>query len=142
MEDARTAAKYLGTTIADLPEPASASDGSPASRQVMNFLLVHGQRIGSEVLKQHGPEQSALFEIALKSNILLLLYNPGSSAGNSVAAAISQAAPQAKLPTAYWQPLVEALGKQVPQSDVRAAVRKMHIDVDRYLAQTAEQDRR
>ena len=66
-----------------------------------------------------------MFEVALKSNILLLLYTPESTAGNSIAAAISQAAPQAKLPAEFWQPLVDALDKrQAPQADVRAAVKK------------------
>ena len=141
-EDARTAARILGTSVADLPEPAAAADEGPASRQVVNYLLLNGQRIGRELSKQHGPEQAALFEIALKSNILLLLYSPGASAGDSIATAISQAAPQAKLPAELWQPLVGALEKQAPQSDVRAAVRKMHIDVDQFLAGTAEQSGR
>ncbi len=141
-DDARTLAKFLGTNVPDLPEPAAAGDEGPASRQVVNYLLLNGQRIGRELSKLHGPEQAALFEIALKSNILLLLYSPGASAGNSIAAAISQAAPQAKLPAELWRPLVGALEKQAPQSDVRAAVRKMHIDVDQYLAGTAEQSSR
>ena len=141
-EDAKTAAKLLGTTVTDLPEPAAADDKSLASQQVINYLVVNGQRIGRELSKQHGPEQSALFEVALKSNILLLLYTPGASAGNSIAAAITRAAPQAKLPDELWKPLIEALGKQAPQTDVRAAVRKMHVDVDRYLAERAERSGR
>jgi hypothetical protein len=140
LEDARTASRHLGTTVADLPDPAAADDNSRVSRQVVNFLLVDGQRIGRELSTRHGPEQSALFEIALKSNILLLLYSPGGTAGTSVAAAISQAAPQAKLPAEYWQPLVDALGDDAPHDDVRAAIRKMHLEVDKYLAQAAEQN--
>jgi len=139
LEDARTVAKFLGTSVADLPEPASPSEDAAASRQVVNYLLVNGQRIGRELSKQQSAEESALFEIALKSNILLLLYAPGTSAGNSIAVAISQAAPHANLPAQLWQPLVDALNKQAPQADVRAAVRKMHIDVDQYLSQPAEQ---
>src|SRR6185436_8545258 len=103
------------------------------------LATANGKRIGQELSKSHTAEESALFEVALKSNILLLLYVPNSSAGNSVAAAISQAAPQAKLPAELWQPLVDALNKQAPQADVRAAVRKMHIDVQQNLTQRAEQ---
>ena len=141
-EDAKTAAKLLGTTVTDLPEPAAADDKSLASQQVINYLVVNGQRIGRELSKQHGPEQSALFEVALKSNILLLLYTPGASAANSISAAISRAAPQAKLPDELWKPLIDALGKQAPQADVRTAVRQMHVDVDRYLAERAERSGR
>jgi hypothetical protein len=64
---------------------------------------------------------------------------PGTSAGDSIATAISKAAPQAKLPAELWQPLVDALNKRAPQADVRSAVRKMHSDIERYLAQTVEQ---
>ena len=142
MEDARTAAKLLGTSVADLPEPAGASDTTLASRQVIDYLVANGQRIGPELSKQYGAEQSALFEIALKSNILLLLYSPETSAGGSVAAAISQVAPKAKLPVELWQPLVEVLNKKATQSEVRAAIRKMHVDVDQYLSQLAEQSGR
>jgi hypothetical protein len=138
LEDARTVAKFLGTRFADLPEPAAPGDGASASRQVVNYLLVHGQQIGRELAKQHSAEESALFEIALKSNILLLLYTPGTSAGNSIAVAISQAAPQANLPAELWQPLVDALNEQATQADVRAAVGKMHLDVDQYLSQPVE----
>lgn len=138
--DAQTAAKLLGTSFGELPEPASAGDEKvPASRQVVNYLLVNGQRIGHDLAKQHGVEDASLFEVALKSNILLLLYTPSGTAGESIAAAIAQAAPRAKLPAELWQPLVETLGKKAPQTDVRAAVRKMHTDVDLYLASAAGQ---
>ncbi len=136
--DAQAAAKYLGTTVADLPEPIATNDKTPASRRVIDYLLVNGQRIGRQLTKEHGSEEASLFEIALKSNVLLLLYTPGSSAGNSVATAIQQAAPRARLRAELWRPLVDALKKQVPESDVRAAVRKMHVDVDQYLAGGAE----
>jgi hypothetical protein len=138
LADSRTVAKFLGTSVADLPGPAGPGNDAAASRQVINYLLVNGQRIGRELSKQHSGEESALFEIALKSNILLVLYTPGASAGNSIAVAISQAAPQANLPAEFWQPLVDALHKQAPEADVRAAVWKMHIDVDQYLNQPAE----
>jgi hypothetical protein len=137
--DAQSVAKFLGTSVGELPEPAAADDTSPASRQVINYLLVTGQRIGRELAKQHGAEQSALFEIALKSNLLLLLYTPGTSAGDSIATAVAKAAPQAKLPADLWQPVVDALKNKMAQSDVRSAVRKMHGDIERYLAQPVEQ---
>jgi hypothetical protein len=133
--DAQAAAKFLNTTLADLPEPAPPGDKSPASRQVINYLVANGQRIGRELPL----EQSALFEIAIKSNILLLLYMPNSTAGGSIAEAIARAGPQAKLPAELWQPLVDALNKKLPQRDVQTAVRKMHIDIERYLSQEAEQ---
>jgi hypothetical protein len=139
---AQAAAKQLGMTIGDLPAPAAAGDATPASRQVMNYLLVDGQRVGRELTKQHGGEAAALFEVAIKSNLLLLLYAPGSAEGASIADAISNAAPRAKLPGELWKPLVDVLDRQLPPSDVRLAVQKMHTDVSQYLAGSAGQGSR
>jgi hypothetical protein len=138
LDEAHSACKVVETTVPELPEPAAAGDTSLASRQVIDYLLEQGQRIGRELAKRYGPEQAALFEVALKSNILLLLYSPGSDATNSISAAISRAAPQAKLPDVLWSPLVDRMNKKASLEDVRAAVRQMHSDVDGYLA-NAEQ---
>jgi hypothetical protein len=142
LDEAHSACKVLGTTVPELPEPAAVGDTSLASRQVIDYLLAQGQRIGRELAKRHGPEQAALFEVALKSNILLLLYSPGSDATNSISAAISRAAPQAKLPDVLWSPLVDRMSKKASLGDVRAAVHQMHSDVAGYLANAAEPNAR
>ena len=108
------------------------------SQRVLDYLGIQYDRIARDLGQHHGPEHSALFEVALKSNYLLLLYSPGSSATDSISAAISRAAPQARLPAELWKPLVDRLGKQSSLNDVRAAVRKMHNDVEQYLVNAAE----
>jgi hypothetical protein len=133
-DEAQSACKVLGTSVAQLPEPAAENDRSLASQEVIRYLLDQGQRIGRDLAKRYGPEQSALFEVALKSNILLLLYSPGSDATNSIAAAISRAAPQAQLPPELWKPLLERIERKSSLEDVRTAVRQMHKDVDNHLA--------
>jgi hypothetical protein len=138
LEHSRKAARFLGTTVSDLPEPTSTTESAAASKQVINYLLVNGQRIGSELSKRHNTGESSLFEVALKSNILLVLYTPDATEGKSIARAISQAAPKAQLPAELWQPLVDAIEKQAGAAEVRAAVQKMHTDVDKYLSQRAE----
>jgi hypothetical protein len=138
LDEAHSACKLLGMTVPELPEPAAVGDTSPASRQVIDYLLTQGQRIGRELSKQHGPDQAALFEVALKSNILLLLYSPGSESTNSISAAITRAAPQAKLPDGLWSPLVGRMNKRASLEDVRASVRQMHSDIDQYLTSAAE----
>ncbi len=99
LDEAHSACKVLGTTVPELPEPAAVGDTSPASRQVIDYLLAQGQRIGRELAKRYGSEQAALFEVALKSNILLLLYSPGSDATNSISAAISRLLRKRNYPT-------------------------------------------
>lgn len=140
--DARKAAKMLGASVLDLPEPAAAGKDAVASQQVISYLIASFRRIGQELSKQHGAEESNLFEMALTSNMLLLLYTPGTSEGIALTATISKTGPQTKLPAELWQPIVELVNKKAPQTDVRDAVRKMHIDADRILAERAEQNGR
>jgi hypothetical protein len=134
LDEAQSACKVLDISVAELPEPAPENDPAPASRQVIRYLLDEGQRIGRDLAKRYGPHQLALFEVAVKSNILLLLYSPGSDATNSIAAAISRAAPQAQLPPKLWKPLLERIEKKSSLEEVRTAVRQMHKNVDQYLA--------
>jgi hypothetical protein len=140
--EARSTARLLGTSIPDLPESTAALDSGQVSQRVLDYLGIQYDRIARDLTKSNQPENAALFEIALKSNILILLYSPTNTSASAVASAIKQAAPQAKLPAQFWQPLVEILGKQSPVDDVRAAVRKMHKDVDEYLANSAEPNSR
>lgn len=148
MSDARTLSRFLGVEVPDLPQPpdreeeAAAGRRGQASSRVINYLLMNGQQIGRELTQRHGVQQAALFEIALKSNFLLLLYSPGSSDGSSIAGAIRRAAGQAELPERLWRPLFDAIDHQRPEGEVRAAVRIMHLDVDRYLSGGAGQDSR
>src|SRR3954465_14106363 len=69
LDEAQSACKVLGTTVPELPEPAAPGDNSLVSRQVFDYLLAQGLRIGGELAKKYGPEQAALFEVALKSNL-------------------------------------------------------------------------
>ena len=75
----------------------------------------------------------------MKSNLLLVLYKPGSSAVGHLSTAIAQAAPAAELPPELWRPLLDTLANESPPEAVRAAVRQLHTDVDRHLAAAGEQ---
>ncbi|HVT26892.1 MAG TPA: hypothetical protein VHE81_02630 [Lacipirellulaceae bacterium] len=137
-EEARAQAKLLGISVPDLPDPAAADDQGLASSRVIDYLLGQGKRICRELSQRYGADDAACLEVALKSSMLLLLYRPGSTEGNSISAAISRAAPQAGLPADLWQPLVDLIALQAPQADVQAAVRKLNSDVDHYLANAGE----
>jgi hypothetical protein len=138
LDEVHSACKVLETSVPELPEPAAANDQAPASRLVVDYLLNEGQRLGRDFSKRYGPDQAALFEVALKSNFLLLLYSPGSNTSTSLSEAISRAAPKAKLPAELWQPVIDRINAKASPEDVQIAVRQMHADVARYLANAAE----
>ncbi len=136
--ECRSLAESLGTSVAELPEPAEEAASDGASRQALNYLFVQAQEIGRDLSGRHGPEHVALFEVAVKSNLLQVLYEPGSSATEAISTAIAEAAPRARLPAELWRPMLDTLANQSPAADVRAAVRKMHADVEQYLAEEVE----
>jgi hypothetical protein len=138
-DEARAMAGRLNTTVNDLPDRPSTAGSEPASREVLSYLLGEGKRIGGELGANYGPDHAAIFETALKSNLLLVLNKPGSTAVGHIAAALERAAPQAKLPEELWRPLLDTLENQSPPVAVRAAVREMHANVARHLAAEAGQ---
>jgi hypothetical protein len=131
-------AANLGTSVADLPE-AGLANSRPASRQVLDYLFQQGQRIGRDLADRQRAEEAALFEVALKSNLLLVLYTPRSTAAAAIADAISQAAPRAQLPASLWQPLVNTVIAKADGFQVRKAVKTFHTAVEQHLAERAEQ---
>ena len=137
--EASSAAETLGTSIAELPEPVAATERDGGSRRMHDYLFQQGQRIWHELTDRHGEDHAALFEVAVRSNVLLVLYEPGSSAVDALANSIREAAPRAKLPPELWQPLLDTLANQSPAAQVRSAVRRMHADVEQYLSREAQQ---
>jgi hypothetical protein len=134
-------AKMLGTSVADLPAvEANASAGNPHEGG-LNYLFSQGQQIGRDLSRGQGDDHAALFELAVKSNILLALYKPNAPIAESLAGAIRQASVRAGLPEELTRPLLTALADGESPADVRDAVFKMHADVDHYLSTTPQPTR-
>ena len=136
-QEARVAADSLDTSLTDLPAKTDTADAS-LSRGTLNYLFLQGQQVGRDLAGQYPVDHAALFEVAVKSNLLLVLYKPGSSAANAISTAIDGAAPRANLPPELWQPLLDSISNQAPPARVQAAVRQLHADVDKHLAAPAE----
>jgi hypothetical protein len=102
-------------------------------------LLVEGQQVGRELTEKHGADHAALVEVAVKSNLLRVLYSPGSAAAEAISTAISQAAPRAELAPHLWQPLVDMVAAKADAAEVRKAVQKFHTDVEQHLSPAVEQ---
>ena len=138
-EEIRSMADLLQTSVAELPDRPAESEGDATSRQVLSYLLDQGKQIGGDLATDHGADHAALFEVAMKSNLLLVLYKPGSSVVDHLSTAIAVGAPRANLPPELSRPLLDMLASGSSPATVRAAVRRMHADVDRHLTTAAEQ---
>ena len=69
----------------------------PAADSGMDYLFTEGREIGGELSKL-GDDHAALFEVAVKSNILLVIYKPEAPTTQAIGVAIEKAGERAKLP--------------------------------------------
>jgi hypothetical protein len=135
-DQSRSLARALGVSLPTLPAPAESDSGQTAEDTSLNYLFDAGQQVGRELARRYGPDHAALVELAVKSNILLAIYQPGMSTTEAVSA-IARAGGQAGLPDQLYQPLLDALTKGAPPTDVSQAVFRLHDAVDQYLAAPA-----
>ena len=133
-ETAQQQATLFDTAIADLPPRPAANEVDPQAARAIEFLFDQGQALGQLLAAQYGDDHAALFELALKSNILLVRYQPGAPVVNALSAAVSQAGERAKLPAELYQPLLKLIDEGAPAKSVREAVFQLHADVDHYLS--------
>jgi len=138
LAQSRARAELLGTSLADLPPRPAGDDAPPAN---VEYLFAEGQRLGRELATRHGPDHAALLELALKSNLLLVLYEPERRIAETAATAITDAAERAQLPPELWKPLVSTLADQLSDAAVQQAVFRLHDDMDQFLAGTSQSTR-
>jgi hypothetical protein len=114
------------------PFPARSQTETQTTADVIHYLIAgDGWAIGTALVKRYGKDHGLLFEIAVKSNLLLLLYQPGDDSG--IGAIIKSRCEEAKLPLPSWSPALAAIAAKKPYDDVREAVLKMHKDITAYL---------
>lgn len=130
-------AKLLGTAVDELPPRPADGNPIPNADHAIDYLFAHGATIGRFAAKQYGDDHAALFELAVKSNMLLVLYQPGAPVVKSLTVAIEQSGERAGLPVELLQPLVQLLDAGATPKEVRDAVLDFHANVDRYLSTAA-----
>jgi hypothetical protein len=130
-------AQSLGTTLNALP-PSAGGDRDAATRAMVRHLLVEGQRLGRDLADRHGGDHAALFELGVKSNLLLVLYEPNTPIAETLAASIAQARELAQSPAELWQPLLTAIAEGREPAAIRQIVLRLPDEVDRSFAAAVE----
>jgi len=129
--DAQAAA--LGVTLQPMPSlekgsiPAAAGSTSPT----VSYLIAEGKRVGPQLASKYGTDHAALFELAIKSNLLLTLYKPGAPAVESLATGILQARERCGLPNEVSRPLLASISERREPAVVRQLVFRLHDEVDK-----------
>jgi hypothetical protein len=130
--DAQKLGASLGVDVPALPERKL--DRAEAQADALGYLLRDaGSPVAGRLGTTYGPDHAALFEIAVKTNLLLMFYSPGDTQSTTIAELVRKRAPDARLPDALWRDLPAKIEARASYDVVKAAVQKLHGDVRRHL---------
>lgn len=123
-------ATALGLTIKPFPPKAKTSSATFAD--VIHYLIKgDGALLGAALARKYDKDHALLYEVSIKSNLLILLYTPGNDSG--IGKVIESRCSELKLPKPLWSGVVEAINSKQKASDVKDLVFKMHKEVGKYL---------
>lgn len=129
---AKSNAKQLNMTLPDLP--AKTGDKIKNKAGTLQYMLnIAGKPIGETLTSKYNLEHALLFELSLKSNILLMMYGPGESTTQTIANVIRTRSERLSLPPKMTANLLRLIEAGATYSAVKAAVFQMHRDVATYL---------
>ncbi len=131
-----TKAKILAGAFGAQVPPFPTKTGGKAkdSAAITAYLLNDaGKTIIEKVEERYDKDHADLFEMSLKSNLLLMMYGPGEKTGKTIADVIERNGMRAKLPESLWQPVVSKVETDASFDDVKEAIFKMQADVRRHL---------
>ncbi len=135
LSKAKILAQEVGATVPAFP--MKTGDKSKDTAAIMAYLLKNVNKdIGTSVKSKYGQEEAALFEMSLKSNVLLLIYGPGDSTGKTVAKVIRSNAKTANLPENLWMPAVSKIESGASFDDVKTAILEMQTNVGKSLGKS------
>lgn len=130
---ASNACTSLGIKLPALPERKGNKIEDNAT--ALNYLLnMTGNPIGGILARNFGADHAAIFEIALKSNILLMLYSPGESTSNAIANMIRTRRATAGLPNGLTDPLIALIEQKATFDRVKTEVFKLHEIAPNFIA--------
>ncbi len=131
LSKAKKIAEIFGLTVK--PFPAKAGSSAASSADLIHYLIAgDGAALGAALARKYDDAHGVLFEVSVKSNLLILLYAPGDSLGRSIADVIKSRLTVIHLPDKLWGGVVGLVSKKAAVDTVKEAVFKMHKDVADY----------
>jgi hypothetical protein len=119
------------------PFPPRAATETETYADVIHYLIKgDGAKTGQQLAEKFGIAAGTLYEVSIKSNLLLLLYEPGDDQG--IGGVIQSRMSEVGLPENLWIGVVNAINNKAPQGELKDAIFKMHDDVAAYLGKRAE----
>jgi hypothetical protein len=130
MSSIKPIAETMGIAIAPFPTRA-ATDVDTYGEVIVYLVEGPGAETGRALAAKFGKDAGLLYDAAIKSNLLLLLYEPGDDHG--LGGVIRSRMSEAGLPERLWIGVIKAIDTKAPQSELKDAVFKMHEAVASYL---------
>lgn len=133
VDKTRLLARMIGK---QLPEyPTLSKNRSSNQSTLLRFAV---KKVGSPYAKavrdRYDDDHMKLFEMGLKANLLLLIYQPEQTSVKSIGKAISDSAKTNAIPRAIWVDLVEAIDEGAPFAEIKGHVMALNRDVSQHLA--------
>lgn len=116
--------------------PAGATQTETYADVIFYLIKGDGAEIGRDIAGKFGNDAGTLYEVSTKSNLLLLLYEPGDDQG--IGGVIQSRMTEMGLPENLWMGVVNAINNKATQGELKDAVFKMHDHVAAYLGERAE----
>ena len=135
MASIKPLAETMGIAIAPFP-PRAATPLDTYGETIVYLIEGGGAAIGRALSEKFGKDAGALYDAAIKSNLLLLLYEPGDDHG--IGTVITARMSEAGVPERLWTGVADAIARKAPQSQLKDAVVKMHEAVASYLRTEGE----
>jgi hypothetical protein len=129
LNDANSIGKELGVDVKPFP-PKSDTDAKTMATLIHYLIKGDGWSSGNELVKKYSREHGILFEVAVKSNLLLILYIPGNDSG--IASIIQSRFQEIKVPRKLWGDLVDKVNRKDKVDAVNDAVFTLHKEVTTY----------
>ncbi len=130
---AKANAKNLGITLPDLP--VRKGDKIEDNAAALVYLL---NKTGTPIMKilgdDFGVKHSAIYEIAFKTNLLLLLYAPDGKETQTIVNVVARQLPTAKLPNSSMANLFQLISDKAAYSQIKAEIFTIQKINSEYLA--------
>ncbi len=134
LKQSQALAKYLQVAVPPIPASIGNPPATMISDEAFDFIVGPIRKIGWQLSKNHGKEHAAIFEVAIKSNLALVIYTPKSEDNNVLERSIRTAAHKAGLPKDLVKPLLDVIIARRPTHEIQSAVYTFHRQVDAYLS--------
>lgn len=129
LAQARAIAANINLQVPNYPERGSDQEATMSA--IIEYLANGaGWHVGEQLAQGFGKDAGVLFEVAVKSNILIWVYQPGDDSGGG---GLISSRLDGLVPRELWQPILDAIAAKKPANDFQQVMFAAHKAIADYL---------